>query len=306
MDLKALAKKTFLRRFVLWPAVALAVYAIVGFFVLPPVVKSVLVKRLSEKLNRPVAIRAIRINPFVLSARVLGFSAEDRGGAGPFVSFDELYLNFQAASLVRGGPVLREIRLASPHVTLIRNEDLTYNFSDLLGGPAPAAKPSGGEKPFLYSLNNIHVIGGNVDFDDRPKRTRHTVRDLSIDIPFLSNLSYAEDIFVKPLLKGDINGTAVALEGKTKPFSPSRETTVELDIRNFEIPHYLEYLPVERKFRVPAGTADAQTVLSFSQPAGGSPVVAISGTVTLKDLSITDRNDSPVLRLPSLSVGIGS
>ena len=39
-------------------------------------------KRLSEKLSRPVAIRAIRINPFALSARVLGFSMEDRAGTG--------------------------------------------------------------------------------------------------------------------------------------------------------------------------------------------------------------------------------
>jgi hypothetical protein len=306
VDLKILAGKSFLRRFLLWSAVALVVYAIIGFLILPPILKPVLVKRLSEALHRPVAIRAIRINPFALSARVEGFSMQERGGAGPFVSFEELYLNLQAASLYRRGPVLREILLRSPSVTLIRNEDGTYNFSDLLGGSAPAAKPSERGAPLRYSLNNIRVVGGSVDFDDRPNRTRHTVRDLSIAIPFLSNLPYAVDIFVQPSLEAKINGTAWALQGESKPYSASRETTVDINISNFGIPHYLEYIPGHRKFRVPSGTVDAKTVLTFSQPPGESPAVVLSGTAEVKDLSITDAKDAPVLRLPSLSVGIGS
>jgi outer membrane protein OmpA-like peptidoglycan-associated protein len=304
VDLKALAGKSFLRRFVLWSAVALVVYAIIGFLILPPIAKSVLVKRLSEKFHRPVAIRAIRINPFALSARVEGFSIQERGGAGPFVSFEELYLNLQAASLYRRGPVLREILLRSPSVTIVRNEDSTYNFSDLLG--ETASQPSGGGPPLRYSLNNIRIVGGSVDFDDRPNHTRHTVRDLSIAIPFLSNLPYAVDIFVQPSLEAKINGTAWALQGKSKPYSASRETTVDINISNFGIPHYLEYIPGHRKFRVPSGTVDAKTVLTFSQPPGESPAVALSGTMEVKDLSITDAKDAPVLRLPSLSVGIES
>ena len=118
MDLKALAGKPFLKRYVLWFAIALAVFTVVGFLILPPIVKSVLVKQLSEKLHRPAAIRAIRINPFLLSVRVEGFSLKDRAGAGPFVSFEELFLDLEASSIVRGGPVLREILLRSPSVTV--------------------------------------------------------------------------------------------------------------------------------------------------------------------------------------------
>jgi hypothetical protein len=304
VDLKALAKKPVIRRFVLWPAVALALYAIIGFLILPLIARSVLVKQLSEKLHRPVTIQAIRINPFALSARVKEFSMKDRDGTGPFVAFDELYMNLQVASIIRGGPVLREISLHSPRVTLIRNEDSTYNFSDLLGGPPSG--PSEGGKPLRYSLNNIRIVGGSVDFDDRPKSTRHTVRDLSVAIPFLSSLPYAVEIFVQPFFEADINGTAVTLQGKTKPYSDSRMTTVDLNIRDFDIPHYLEYIPVQRNFRVPSGSIDAKAVLSFSQPAGQSPILSFTGTVTLADLSITDVKDAPVLRLKSLTAGIGS
>jgi len=304
VDLRALARKPFLKRYVLWPAVALAAFAVIGFLILPPIVKSVLVKQLSGKFHRPVAIRTIRIDPFSLSVRVEGFSMKDRGGSGPFLSFEELYLNLQAASLVRGGPVLREILLRSPSVTVIRNEDTTYNFSDILD--EFASKPSEKGKPLRYSLNNIRLVGGSVDFDDRPKHTRHAVRDLSIAIPFLSNLPYAADVYVRPAFEANVNGTLVALQGRTKPYSASRETALDLNVRNFDIPHYLEYVPVRLKFRVPSGSLDAKTVLTFSQPAGKSPAVALAGNVTLKNLSITDGKDVPVLRLPSLSVGIGS
>ncbi len=304
MDVKALVNKPVIRRFVLWPAVAVAVYAIVGFFLLPLIARSVLVKQLAETLHRPVTIEAIRINPFALSARVEGFSMKDRDGTGPFVAFEKLYLNLQVASIVRGGPVLREISLHSPSVTLIRNEDSTYNFSDLFGGGASG--PSEEKKPLRYSLNNIRIVGGSVDFDDRPKRTRHTVRDLSVAIPFLSSLPYAVEIFVHPSFEANINGTNVALRGITKPYSASRETTVDVNITDFDIPHYLEYIPVQRNFRVPSGSIDARAVLSFSQPAGRSSTLSFTGTVALADLSLTDVKDAPVLRLASLTADIAS
>lgn len=57
MNLEALTEKTFLKRFVLWPAVALAAFAAVGFLILPPIVRSVLIRKLSTKLHRPGEIR---------------------------------------------------------------------------------------------------------------------------------------------------------------------------------------------------------------------------------------------------------
>ncbi|PWB63394.1 MAG: hypothetical protein C3F14_08205 [Deltaproteobacteria bacterium] len=305
MDLKALAGKPILKRYVLWFAIALAVFTVVGFLVLPPVVKSVLVKQLSEKLHRPVAIRSIRINPFLLSVRVEGFSMKDRGGAGPFVSFEELSLDLEASSIVRGGPVLREILLRSPSVTVIRNEDSTYNFSDILD--EFASKPTDKKgTPLRYSLNNIRIAGGSIDFDDRPKHTRHAVRDLSLSIPFLSNLPSAVDVYVRPAFEAKVNGTLVALQGRTKPYSASRDTLVDLNIRDFDIPYYLEYVPVKLKFRVPSGSLDAKTVLTFSQPEGKSPAVSLAGDVTVKKLAVADGKGDPVLRLPSLAVGIGA
>src|SRR5208283_6037972 len=86
----------------------LVVYSVVGFFLIPPILKSVLTTKLSEVLHRQVAIRQIKVNPFALSVTVRGFLIKERNGRDTFVSFDELYLNLQSISVLKRGPVLSE------------------------------------------------------------------------------------------------------------------------------------------------------------------------------------------------------
>ncbi|MBI5343309.1 MAG: DUF748 domain-containing protein [Deltaproteobacteria bacterium] len=304
MDLNALKGKTFLRKYLPWFAAALGLIAVAGFLAVPPILKSVLVRQLSDKLHRETSIRQIEFNPFNLAVKVTGFSMKDRGGAGPFLSFEELYLNFEIASVFRGGPVVRDILLKSPSVTVIRKEDLSYNFSDLL--EEFASKPAAGSKPLRYSLNNIQIVDGSVDFDDRPKRTRHAVRDLRVAIPFFSNFPYYVDAYVQPVFLAKVNGTPVDLRGKTKPFSDSRETSFDVNFRDFNIPYYLEYLPVKLKIKVVSALLDAAADLSFREYKDKPPVLSLTGTVALKDLNIADGKGTSVLRLPLLDVSIAS
>src|SRR5262245_36019585 len=240
---KLLSVRT-LRKISLWAVGCLAVYTLVGFLVLPLIVRSILTSQLSAKLHREVMIQEVWTNPFVLSVEVNGFSLSDRGGSAPFVSFEELFLNAQAASLFKGGLILQDIRLKAPQVTIIRNEDLTYNFSDLLAEfaakPPSDAQPPPESQPLRFSLNNIQIEGGRIDFVDRPKHSQHEVRDLNIGIPFLSNLPYDINVYVQPTFAAKIDGKPLVLTGKTKPFSDSRETTLEVDLNDFALPKYLE------------------------------------------------------------------
>ena len=54
----------------LWVAGLIVLFAIIGFFVVPPVAKHYLVKGLSEKLHRQVTIDDIKINPFALTVLI--------------------------------------------------------------------------------------------------------------------------------------------------------------------------------------------------------------------------------------------
>lgn len=310
VKLPKLTNRRVLRKICLWTLGSLVVFTMVGFLVVPLVLKSVLTSQLTAKLHREVTIKAIWFNPFMLSLEINGFSIKDREGDEPFVSFAELALNFQAASVFKEGPVLRDILLRAPHVTIIRTEDLTYNFSDLLeefaANPAPDATPPPEAKPFRYSLNNIRIEGGSIDFLDQPRHAQHAVRDINIGIPFLSNLSYEVNLYVQPAFAAKVNGTPIVLSGKTKPFSDPREAVLAVDVSNVEIPKYVEYLPVELKFKIPSASLDTKVSLSFTQYKDKLPTLIVAGKVTLNKLAMTDLSERPLLSFPLLDVAIDS
>jgi hypothetical protein len=115
----------------------------------------------------------------------------DVDGATPFLSFRRLYVNLEpASSVLRRAPVVREVRLESPELRIERREAPTgawttgaeYNFSDMLarlaaGSPAPELTDD--HAPSRFSLNNIHVAGGVVIFEDRPLAGHHEIKDLT-------------------------------------------------------------------------------------------------------------------------------
>src|SRR5512137_1978968 len=142
--------------------VLMVVFTLVGFFVLPPLLKSILVDQLSKNLHRDVSINKVRFNPYTLSVKVEGFLVKERGSSKTFVSCDEVFLNLQSVSAIRRALVLREINIRNPYLKLTRREDGSYNFSDLMERKAPP--PEKGKRPFHFSLNNIKVEKGNIDF----------------------------------------------------------------------------------------------------------------------------------------------
>ena len=75
------------KKWIIGAVVFFVLFTIIGFFVVPPIVKSVLASQLSAALHREVTINEVRFNPFVLSATVRGLSVKEPKGAETFASF---------------------------------------------------------------------------------------------------------------------------------------------------------------------------------------------------------------------------
>ena len=277
-------------------------YTLFGFFGLPAILKYLLPKTLSETLHRRTTVREIRFNPFELTISLRGLGVEELGGRGTWLSADEIFGELKFASILRGGPVLGEIRLVKPYVSIVRHRDGGYNFMDLV---EEFSKKSQKEtKPLNYSLNNIRVIDGRIDFDDGPRNTRHEVRGIQLAVPFVSNLPYYVDRYIQPSFEAVVNGDAVSLNGKTKPFSESRETTFDVNIKDLNIPYYLAYLPEQREFGIPSGYLDVKAAVSFAQPKGKPPAIRVEGNVTLREVRLQGKEKSPMLHLPRIEVEV--
>src|SRR5712671_4631429 len=106
-------------------------YTILGFFILPPIIRAVAVKQLSGQLDREVSIRKVKLNPYALSVTVRGLLIKDKDQQ-PLVSWDEVYVNLQLSSFFGHPWVFKEISITNPYVRVQINKDYTLNFSDLI------------------------------------------------------------------------------------------------------------------------------------------------------------------------------
>src|SRR5574341_554491 len=118
------------RKILWWIGGLIVAFAAIGFFVVPPIAKSKLEEALSNALNRKVTLEQVRVNPFAPSATLRGFLVRERQGDAPFASFDELFVNVAWTSIFRLAPVVDEITLSKPRLSIVRNADQTYNFQD--------------------------------------------------------------------------------------------------------------------------------------------------------------------------------
>ncbi|MBI2883257.1 MAG: DUF748 domain-containing protein [Candidatus Methylomirabilis oxyfera] len=289
-----------LRKLLIWSGAIFVAVTLFAFFGLPPLVRSFLMRTLSETLHREVTIQQIKINPFTLSLTIRGVTVKDRETPDTFASFDQLFINLQSLSALRRALILKEVRLDRPYIRIVRHQDGSYNFSDLLGAGGSDQGDSTGSRRF--SLNNIQIIDGSVDLIDQPKQTNHTVRDLNIAVPFISNYPYYIETSVEPRISATINDSRYLLTGRTKPFASTRHTTFDIEITDLDLPHYLAYIPVKTNFAIRSGKMTVKAQLSFIQHP--KQTLTVEGRVALRQLSVSDAHDRPLLTLPLLDVAL--
>jgi len=288
------------RKWLIGIGAAFVLYGIFGFFVLPGILLPVVQDAISNALHRKTVIRELRVNPLFLAVTIKGLEISERDDPGKWIAAEEIYLNLQLASILRMGPVFSEIRIVSPYVNIIRDTEESYNFSDIL--EESAKKPKG--KPLKYSLNNIEVIDGQVDFLDGAHGTGHKIEEIHIAIPFISNSRYSANKYIQPSFSAIVNGDAVSIKGKTKLFDDSLETSFDIDIANMSLPKYIKYVPFRMEYEVPSALLDVRAVLSFLQRNVGRPTISIEGEMELHDVRVTmkDKSKSPMIFLPSVKV----
>jgi uncharacterized protein involved in outer membrane biogenesis len=299
------------RRLLVASAVALVLYTVAGFLIVPALARSVGERKLSELLHRQVSIGSIRFNPYSLSATVRDLRVRDHQGAPDLLTLKELYVDVQLASLWKRGLVVRQLRVVEPAICVARTAPNRYSFSDILdsfesppSAPSPPSQPAG--EPMRFSLSNLELVDGRVAFDDRPVARQHAITGLKISVPFISNFPYLVETFVQPAFAATINGTRLAVSGRTKPFADSLESSIDVNLNKVDLPFYLAYVPAKLRFALRSAVLDTDLKVTFIQYRDRAPRVDVSGSVALSALDAVDDRGKALLNLPLLDVAIGS
>ncbi|MCK9984309.1 MAG: hypothetical protein AzoDbin1_00781 [Azoarcus sp.] len=292
-----------LKRLAKWTAGTVLVIAVLGFLAAPPLVRHFGQKIASDVLGRQITIQDIDINPFALSVTATGLDIAEADGQPGAFSFRSLYANLEGESIFRGAPVLREIRVEAPRVNFVRLDENRHSWSDVLERLAARPKPED-DKPALFSLNNIQLVDGAVFVEDRLVGVKNEITDLTIGMPFVSNLPVKIELFIEPVVSAHINGRPLQLVGRTRPFANDRDTILELKLDGFDFTPYTAYLPFKSGFRLPEGRVSTDLELAFSQAADETPKVVLKGSVDFAAITLQDANGAPLLGIPTLSLGL--
>jgi hypothetical protein len=285
------------RKTVLISSVSVVALIALLFLGLPPLARHLAIQKIGEATGRRTEIAQVSFNPFTLTAGISGFRLYEKGKNETFASFSSVRLALSPLSLPKRAFIVKEIRVDSPHLHLVRTAPNVFNFSDLLAAKKEPKKKEEGS--YLFSLNNITLSNGSLDFQDQalhPEKA-HQVRGLKLAVPFFSNIPYLADRYVTPHFSAVVNGTPVALNGKLKPLTRSMETSIDLNVQELDLPYYLGYLPFPLPVKVESGRLTTVLELGYRVDQKLGPEATLSGSLTLDKVALREHNGASLGQL---------
>ena len=171
--------------------IAIALYSVLGFLILPGIGLRIINQQLANYATVPARLDRLEFNPFSLELTLWGFRVGEPGKEQ--VGFERLYTNLQADSLWTKALHLADVQLDKPKTELLFNKDGTLNLTQLFKLPESEPTPADPEsKPFPLRIDNIKLAGGYLHFIDmRPSEPIEFLYD-SMDLE-LKNLSTLPD-----------------------------------------------------------------------------------------------------------------
>ena len=148
--------------------------------------------------------------------------------------------------------------------------------------PDPNAPAS---EPLRFALYNLVLTKGAMTLDDVPQGKVHKLQDLTIRLPFLSNIASERQVKVQPQLAFKINGSSFDSGAVGTPFADVHQSVANFSLKQLDLAPYLGYWPASLPLKLNAAVLDAELKLSFEQAAKTS--VSLSGQVSASQVQLS-------------------
>jgi len=156
----------------IWTAIAattiFTIYLLVGFFLVPGLIRSEATAWVKTKLNKPIAIGKISFNPILWRADIGDLAIPGRDH--PMVALGHLRVSFSLLSIFESAYYFGEIRLDKPFVDAVVRADGSLNLSELV--PKSRSKePNPTVRIGTFTVNDGTVVFSDDNLPERPKKT---------------------------------------------------------------------------------------------------------------------------------------
>lgn len=257
-----------------------------------------------EQTERTLTVEKAFFNPFTLSIELENLKLTERNSERPFVTFKRLALSASIRSLIDRAIIFDRIELDAPFVNIELLGKQEFNFSDFtrLGGDKPPAEETETQKTLLFSLNNIILADGSIDFTDLTSelKSQHQIRQLAVSVPFIGNIPYLTEKYIQPQLKMLLNGSEIEALGQLKPFHDSLETKLSLTLDNIDLAFYANHSPVPLPLDVAEGFLDCELDLAYRVSSNQEPRLMLGGVLALTDIDLREQDGHQLFSMPTL------
>lgn len=157
----------YLLLFLAASASLLTLYAILGFYLLPAVLKAKLPDYLQEETGKRVALKNVEFDPFNLIAKIQGFNLKENNG-NLVIGFDQFYIDINGTdSLRKRALIIDDITLIKPVVQVTKQKDGKLDLENLI---KPKKKPESKPKDeglFPVAIHKLSIKDGKVVWHDK-------------------------------------------------------------------------------------------------------------------------------------------
>ena len=281
-------------------AIALGLYSLLGFLILPGIGQRVANQQLAQLATVPAHLARVELNPFSLELQLWGLHI----GAveQPQIAFQRLYANLQLDSLWSGAVHLADIELEKAHTEVLFAKDGTLNLTGLFKLPPSEQKPAAEQpsEPFPLRIGRIALIENGLHFEDlRPSEPVEFVYDsLNLELTNLSTLP--DDNADMQMVAIGPRGGRIDWEGQVS-LSPIASKG-QLKISDGQLKGVWPYVRDAVPLVLEDGVLDLSTEYSLNL-AKGTELQLSQVSATLARFAIKSPEDKPLLRLERLEVG---
>ncbi|GAB0062006.1 DUF748 domain-containing protein [Pseudomonas syringae] len=223
----------------------IALYSLLGFFILPGVALRIANQQLANYATVPAKLERLEFNPFTLELTLWGLNIGTPGKEQ--VAFEKLYANLQINSLWTRALHLQRVELIKPRTELLFDKQGKLNLAQLF--KLPASEPTQDEpatKPFPLRIDEIKLAGGYVHFQDlRPSQPIEFLYDaLDFELKNLSTLP--EDNADMTLVAAGPDGGQIDWVGRISLIPITSEGTLKVTDSKMKLwwPYVRDALPL--------------------------------------------------------------
>ena len=284
-----------------------ALYALLGFVVAPYAVKTYGIPALSERLVHPVVLGDMRLNPFTFSIELTGFEIQEPDHT-PMIGFQELFVDFEATSLVRSSYLFDEIRLTLPFGLVHLQADGKLNLLGLVppGSPeadrpaSPVEQPRKEPMPSV-EIRQLSIQRGVIEYRDDSKKRPVTIDVVPIEISVrnFTSRGRGENAYAFTAEFGE--GEVLAWEG-TLHLDPL-ESDGHVSLSHVGLKTFWPSLRDRFRFDILSGTLLVDVRYHFDTHLAPINLQVTEGKVQLADFRLSEAGSrDPVVTVPSFGI----